>query len=225
MKLAGWLLWSILFALDVPAMAKDLLVEESMFSQRLRLAVELSKARTHQSPTNMEQLIPMLNSKYWAEAEETFLSFGRRSGFATSIFEKYVFMPSSATLRISSGHRVTVMLMSALPFSANGLTRRGIVYLADGLVGEAIVNEQEIQEMLSRESIQVPRPPPMLRAVEMDRSRRLKQEEFNAAVEHGIEPFRQRNQLLTVFGYTFAAALAGFGVVVVWRRASRRNKL
>ena len=79
-----------------------------------------------------------------------------------------------------------VLMMNARPFhDGKGGTNRWVIHWIGEAIERILLPEERVQEMLSKTRVEVPKPPPMVSAIEMDTPRR--QDEAQRLKEMEVE--------------------------------------
>ena len=167
----------------------SLIALEYRFVPKLCSAIQTYVNKNHVVPTNITQLQNWLTVEGWASWEERFKKFGEQSGFSNSIFEKYVFLPQGITFRIGPVV-VEAVLMSARPFwDGKGGTNRWVIHRSGEIIDRALLPEYKVQEMFRQADAEMPQPPSMISAIELDAPRRREQAQRQHEMEEEIKRF------------------------------------
>ena len=194
--------------------AKDMTLEtlEYKVMTRLRLAAELHFASTSAFPTNVTDLYPFIGGDAWALWEEQFKEFGEQAGFANSIFEKYIILPSGVSFQIGPA-KTDIVLMNAKPvLDERRLTNRWVINKSGTLVYQTLLSEDKVQAALQEAGITMPKPTSTVSARELDAPRREAEQERMKEMEDDIIPGSSTWPFIVSLIALFGAALAVLAV-------------
>ena len=161
---------------------------EARYAQKLCSAIGLARAVNQGiMPTNIIQVQPSLTMEGWAMWENVFRQFGDEAGFSNSIFEKYVFLPPGLKVPVGRVSVDGISMNAKIFLDDQGRAYRWIIYHYGDEIDCGPFAEEKVQEMLLQAGIKVPKPPPMVSAVELDAPRRQEETQRQQEMEEEIE--------------------------------------
>jgi hypothetical protein len=188
MRLVAGILVPIFSFQTATGAEETLLSLENRLANKMRLAVEISwETNQRRMPTNMVEIVPSLTMEAWAMMEEKFRRFEGQAGFSNSILEKYVILPPDVTFRYGPTLAEAV-LMNAQPFQdSNGRTNRWVIHKIGEEIGQCLLSELKVQEMMNQAGAHIPTPQPMVSTIEFDAPRRQEEAQMQQEMEQELK--------------------------------------
>ena len=177
--------------LQPEAFSKEITVSslELQFSTKLSSTIRFHLAEAHVLPTNVNQLIRFMTTEGWASLEDRFKHFGEQAGFSNSIFEKYVFLPAGVTFPVGPSAAEAILLNAHSIQDKNGERYRWVIYRIGEAVDHTVLTEDKVQEIITRAGVAIPKPAPMISAIELDTPRRQEEAQRQQEMETEIQKF------------------------------------
>ena len=143
-------------------------------------------------PTNITDLTNFVAVEVWALWEEQFTGFSDQAGFANSIFEKYVLLPSGINLPL--GTVLTEMvLMNAKPFLDEEMTtNRWVIHRIENHFYQSLLREDKLQTILREAGMKVPESAAMVSAVQLDAPRRQEELEWHRSADEALAELERK---------------------------------
>jgi hypothetical protein len=152
------ILFLIFFAITALNAAESQVSVENSFIRGL--AIRFRQYQQFHPTTSITSLVQVLEVKSAQELiryEDLFLPFGTNAGFENSILEKFVFVPTGATIPDSMEGGLVLISSKPFPSPEGGWLRAAVAKTEDGFRGK-ILSEDLVQKMMKKAGLGIPIP-------------------------------------------------------------------